>query len=84
MNISTYFDGRPIGQAWLHSASTSLAMWASWARAQIDPALAVLGQWRARSRSRRELGQLDAHLLHDIGVEHSQAAFESGKRFWQV
>lgn len=45
--------------------------------------LATLGQWRQRSRARQELAELDDYLLKDIGYSRSQAAFESGKFFWQ-
>ena len=49
----------------------------------IDRVLAMLGDWRRRSRERRELATLDDYLLHDIGLSRSQAQFESGKPFWR-
>ena len=37
-----------------------------------------------RRRDRQRLGQLDAHLLRDIGVDVQDARRESGKPFWQA
>ena len=45
-------------------------------------ALAALQEWQRRSRSRRELRSLSEQQLKDIGLESSQAAFESGKPFF--
>lgn len=42
-----------------------------------------LGRWSERSRQRRALGQLDARLLADIGVDHATAAHEADKPFWR-
>ena len=36
-----------------------------------------------RRRDRQRLGQLDAHLLRDIGVDAQDARRESVKPFWQ-
>ena len=36
-----------------------------------------------RRRDRQRLGQLDAHLLRDIGLEAQVARRESVKPFWQ-
>lgn len=36
-----------------------------------------------RRRDRQRLGQLDAHLLRDIGIEAQDARRESAKPFWQ-
>jgi uncharacterized protein YjiS (DUF1127 family) len=41
-----------------------------------------LALWFARSRQRRDLAELDAHLLKDIGVTPGQAAREAAKPFW--
>jgi uncharacterized protein YjiS (DUF1127 family) len=38
--------------------------------------------WFARARQRRDLADLDAHLLKDIGVTRRQAAREAAKPFW--
>ena len=50
----------------------------------IDKMLAKLGEWRQRSRSRRELSSFDEYQLRDIGLTMSQAAFESNKHFLQA
>lgn len=39
-------------------------------------------RWAARARQRRDLAELDAHLLKDIGVTPGQAAREAAKPFW--
>jgi uncharacterized protein YjiS (DUF1127 family) len=47
---------------------------------------ALIGLWSARSRQRRDLGELalfNAHLLKDIGLTPDQAAREEAKWFWQ-
>lgn len=36
-----------------------------------------------RRRDRQRLGQLDTHLLRDIGLEAQDARRESVKPFWQ-
>lgn len=38
--------------------------------------------WRQRSASRRELRELDEHVLRDVGISRSQADFEGNKPFW--
>src|SRR5690348_11306640 len=43
----------------------------------------ALAQWRARSRSRRLLAELDEHMLRDIGIDPARAWQETGKWFWQ-
>jgi len=42
----------------------------------------TLARWFARSRQRRDLAELDAHLLKDIGVTPGQAKREASKPFW--
>ena len=37
-----------------------------------------------RKRDRQRLGQLDAHLLRDIGVDAQDARSECAKPFWQA
>jgi len=46
--------------------------------------VATVTLWRARARARRELARLDAHLLHDIGMDRNTARFEASKPFWQA
>ena len=39
--------------------------------------------WHQRWRQRRDLANLDAHLLRDIGVTPREAFRETSKPFWQ-
>ena len=39
--------------------------------------------WRRRVRSRRELAEIDDHMLRDIGLTRSVALTESAKPFWR-
>jgi uncharacterized protein YjiS (DUF1127 family) len=46
----------------------------------------TLDLWVARSRQRRQLGDLailNTHLLKDIGVAQDEASREAAKWFWQ-
>ncbi|TVT50867.1 MAG: DUF1127 domain-containing protein [Denitromonas halophila] len=60
------------------------------ARTDIASALRQLGHalrttitvWRKRSAARRELRELDEHVLRDVGISRSQADFEGSKPFW--
>jgi uncharacterized protein YjiS (DUF1127 family) len=45
-------------------------------RDHVHAAVAALGRWRERARTRQALAQLDDHLLRDIGV--SRAEVEAG------
>lgn len=45
--------------------------------------VALLRAWRQRARSRRDLAQLDARLLRDIGLERAVAMREACKPFWR-
>ena len=45
--------------------------------------LKAVGLWRARARQRRELLELSAWQLADIGVSREAARAEAGKPFWQ-
>jgi uncharacterized protein YjiS (DUF1127 family) len=38
----------------------------------------------ALTRSRRSLGQLDDHILRDIGLTRAEAAFESRRSVWDA
>jgi uncharacterized protein YjiS (DUF1127 family) len=44
---------------------------------------AVVQQWIERHHQRKQLAQLDIHLLNDIGVSKSQVVGEIDKPFWQ-
>lgn len=43
----------------------------------------VLVKWSERQRTRKALGQLDAHLLKDVGLERHVAYRETRRMFWQ-
>jgi uncharacterized protein YjiS (DUF1127 family) len=43
-----------------------------------------VAEWRARARSRRELANLDASILADIGMSRCTAAGEASKPFWMA
>ncbi|MCB1929096.1 MAG: DUF1127 domain-containing protein [Rhodocyclaceae bacterium] len=44
---------------------------------------ATLRLWARRRRGRRELRELDEHILRDVGISRGQARFEGGKPFWR-
>jgi uncharacterized protein YjiS (DUF1127 family) len=39
--------------------------------------------WHQRARDRQALGQLDEHMLHDIGLSSADVEREVSKPFWQ-
>jgi uncharacterized protein YjiS (DUF1127 family) len=43
----------------------------------------MIGEWRRRARSRRELLALDDHMLKDIGITRVGAQYEAAKSFWR-
>ena len=45
-------------------------------------ALAV--EWYRRAQSRRQLGELDARMLNDIGINRDIARQEARKPFWRA
>ncbi|MDX1269328.1 MAG: DUF1127 domain-containing protein [Oceanisphaera sp.] len=45
--------------------------------------LATLGLWLQRTRTRRQLSELPAYLLKDIGLNESDRYQEISKPFWQ-
>lgn len=45
--------------------------------------LAMPNTWRCRIKSRRELSQLDADQLRDVGLEASVIRQETEKPFWR-
>jgi uncharacterized protein YjiS (DUF1127 family) len=51
-------------------------------RAVFAVLLRTVSRWLARSRQRRDLAELDAHLLRDIGVTRGEASREAAKPFW--
>lgn len=44
---------------------------------------AVVLQWETRRQTRRDLRNLDDHLLHDIGLQRETALTECEKPFWK-
>lgn len=45
--------------------------------------LEILIIWQERADQRRALGELNAHMLKDIGISASDAYREARKPFWQ-
>lgn len=46
-------------------------------------AAVILAQWSFMYRTRKNLHDLDPHLLRDVGIEPGDAQREAAKRFWQ-
>jgi len=44
----------------------------------------LLKIWQQRYRQRRQLAQLEAFQLADIGISYAQAQTEADKPFWQA
>ncbi|HEY6336208.1 MAG TPA: DUF1127 domain-containing protein [Alphaproteobacteria bacterium] len=42
-----------------------------------------LHEWRCRSRGRRDLAEMDAATLQDLGIAPADAWREASKGFWQ-
>ncbi len=40
--------------------------------------------WHQRQQSRRQLAQLSARDLHDVGLSWSDIAYEAEKPFWRA
>jgi uncharacterized protein YjiS (DUF1127 family) len=43
----------------------------------------TVADWVETRRTRRALGQLDDHLLKDIGISRDAAQFEAARPFWK-
>jgi uncharacterized protein YjiS (DUF1127 family) len=56
-------------------------------QAPLAGTLEVLGQilatWRRRANERRELANLDARSIRDLGLSAGQIQFEASKPFWR-
>ena len=48
----------------------------------IERAFNRIVHWYRRSQQRRQLKELDARLLKDVGLTIEQAEFEASKPFW--
>ncbi len=46
-------------------------------------AFAILGEWTERTRQRRQLSNLDAGFLKDVGISESDRQREINKPFWR-
>jgi uncharacterized protein YjiS (DUF1127 family) len=44
----------------------------------------TLHVWRERQRARRQLAELSARDLHDVGLSWSDIAYEAEKPFWRA
>ena len=51
--------------------------------ASITRVLDQVFAWHQRFRDRQALGQLDAHMLHDIGLSSADVEQEVSKPFWR-
>ena len=63
----------------LLNTGQSMPVLAQWALTMAVQLIA----WDHRHRSRKHLGQLDNHMLRDIGLTGSAAFEESDKPFWK-
>lgn len=50
----------------------------------VHQVLARLGAMMEARRTRKQLAEMDARLLADIGTSRGQAAMESARPFWDV
>lgn len=50
---------------------------------RIQQLLTLLHIWQQRSRSRRQLAQLDSRLLADTGISEVERQVELSKPFWR-
>lgn len=64
-------------------ASSGSAVLANAIGSGLTAALDRVLSWHDRVRDRRALGQLDEHMLHDIGLSAADVDFEVSKPFWQ-
>ncbi|MCP5368041.1 MAG: DUF1127 domain-containing protein [Hyphomicrobiales bacterium] len=47
-------------------------------------ALDTLAEWQERARQRRQLQELDDHMLRDLGLSRADAQRESERPFWDI
>ena len=67
------------------SSPSSFASFAAFRLAgAVERAGALLSTWRQRAADRRQLGVLDEHMLHDIGLFRGDIEFEINKPFWRA
>jgi len=53
------------------------------ALAPVGRAVGLLTTWRRRAADRRQLCDLDAHMLRDVGLSRGDVEFEINKPFWR-
>lgn len=58
--------------------------WGRLPTAVLRRAVAVLREWRRRSRERAQLACLDERMLRDIGVSRGDVLREINKPFWRA
>lgn len=74
MNTLTRSTGTdPLRMHSIRFVATRLAAWA----------VNALKTWAERSRTRKQLAELDDAMLRDICVSRTSANFEADKAFWQ-
>ncbi|MXP64046.1 DUF1127 domain-containing protein [Roseomonas sp. M0104] len=49
----------------------------------INSLFSMLSLWRERAWGRRQLQEMDTHMLRDIGLSHGAAAMEAAKPWWR-
>ncbi len=49
----------------------------------VNKALTMLEMWGHRTKTRKQLAEMPAHLLHDIGLSESDRYQEVCKPFWK-
>jgi uncharacterized protein YjiS (DUF1127 family) len=67
----------PAAETWLPRAWSAL-------HAALAATTESIATWRERTRTRRQLLELDDRLLRDIGIDRVQAQSEAEKPFWRV
>ena len=76
----TVSNAFPVGR---NPASSGSAVVANAIGSGLTAALDRVLTWQERARDRRALGQLDEHMLHDIGLSPADVDFEVSKPFWK-
>lgn len=52
------------------------------ARRVVAKCLETLVLWQERASQRHALGEMNEHMLKDLGISRTQAEGEAGKPFW--
>jgi uncharacterized protein YjiS (DUF1127 family) len=58
--------------------------WLPLTKTAFGRAVAVLREWRQRSRERAQLATLDERMLRDIGISRGDVLSELNKPFWRT